>query len=82
MTLLVFLYAFGILKVVHPLEGQPIYLLVDPVCATRVAGKELRAVELTVTDQHPGDEERPEVVGHVSWMGLRCDVEHVVVSGP
>jgi len=82
MTLLVFLYAFGILKVVHPLDGQPIYLLVDPVCATRVAGKEPRAVELTVTDQYPGDEVRPEVVGYVKWKVFRCDVEQVVVSGP
>ena len=82
MTLLVFLYAFGILKVVHPLEGQPIYLLVDPVCVNLIAGTVPREVKLVITNPWPGDEGRPEVVGYVKWEVFRCDVEHVVVSGP
>jgi len=82
MTLLVVLYAYGILKVFNPVDGGPIYLLVDSVCGPRVAGKEPRAVELVVTNPWPGDEVRPEVVGYVSQGRIRCDVEQVVVAGP
>lgn len=75
MKFLIILYAYGILKVVDPAPGDPLYLLVDPVC---------KAVDgyVTVYVTHQSTDEDPGPVGYLTQGSIRCDVEQLVTEGP
>ena len=77
MKLTVVLWAYGILKVVHPAPEEPIYLLYDPVCRI-----ESGAVDVRITNWLPADPPPHDPMGTLTQDGRRCDVEDVVFSGP
>jgi hypothetical protein len=77
MKLLVILWTYGILKVVHPTPSQPLYILYDPGC--RLANG---AITVRVGKRNAGDRPRRDVVGTMTQGNLRCDVEQLVFAGP
>jgi hypothetical protein len=77
MKLLVILWAYGILKVVHPAPNQPLYILYDPEC--RLAKGR---VSLQIVPRRAPDGARLERVGILKQGDASCDVEQLVYPGP
>ncbi len=78
MKLLVILWSYGILKVVDPTRGKPLYILYDPTCRPSNG-----AITVRVTNRVPANRPRRDVVGTLTEGDLRCDVEQLVLrAGP
>jgi hypothetical protein len=77
MKLLVILWTYGILKVVHPTPSQPLYILYDPGCHLSNG-----AITVRVGKRMTADRSGRDVVGTLTQGALRCDVEQLVFAGP
>jgi hypothetical protein len=78
MKLLVVLFAYGILKVITPMPEDPLYLLIDPACKVKAGWIEAEDFKRVPSDSGP----KPEVMGELRQVWIRCDIEQFVVMGP
>ena len=74
MTLVVLLWSYGILKVVHPTVTEPLYVFYDPKCSLRNG-----AITVVVENLMPPDP--LDRVGTLKQGSTTCDVQELVYPG-